>query len=63
MNALTIQNAHKTYTNGFTALKDVSFNVAQGEFFALLGQNGAGKTTLISAISGLNQLTSGKIEG
>lgn len=62
MNALTIQNAHKTYTNGFTALKDVSFNVAQGEFFALLGQNGAGKTTLISAISGLNQLTSGKIE-
>ena len=62
MNALTIQNAHKTYTNGFTALKDVSFNVEQGEFFALLGQNGAGKTTLISAISGLNQLTSGKIE-
>ncbi|WP_038310415.1 ABC transporter ATP-binding protein [Kingella kingae] len=62
MNALNIQNAHKTYANGFTALKDVSFNVEQGEFFALLGQNGAGKTTLISAISGLNQLTSGKIE-
>ncbi|MDO5640472.1 MAG: ABC transporter ATP-binding protein [Neisseria sp.] len=59
--ALTIQNAVKTYANGFTALRDVSFEVQQGEFFALLGPNGAGKTTLISAMAGLSRLTSGHI--
>ncbi len=59
--ALSIQNAVKTYANGFTALKDVSFEVRQGEFFALLGPNGAGKTTLISAMAGLSRLTSGSI--
>ncbi|MDO1510964.1 MULTISPECIES: ABC transporter ATP-binding protein [unclassified Neisseria] len=59
--AIHIQNAVKTYQNGFTALKDVSFNVEQGEFFGLLGPNGAGKTTLISAMAGLSRLTSGSI--
>lgn len=59
--ALTIQNAVKTYANGFTALKDVSFDVQRGEFFALLGPNGAGKTTLISAMAGLSRLSSGQI--
>lgn len=59
--AISIRQARKTYANGFTALHDVSFDVAQGEFFALLGPNGAGKTTLISAIAGLNRLTFGQI--
>ncbi|OSI14369.1 ABC transporter ATP-binding protein [Neisseria dentiae] len=59
--ALSIRNAVKTYKNGFTALNDVSFDVAQGEFFGLLGPNGAGKTTLISAMAGLSRLTSGSI--
>ncbi|OSI09954.1 ABC transporter ATP-binding protein [Neisseria zoodegmatis] len=59
--AIDIQNAVKTYPNGFTALKNVSFQVDQGEFFGLLGPNGAGKTTLISAMAGLSRLTSGSI--
>ena len=59
--ALIIDNAHKTYRNGFTALKGVSFDVKQGEFFGLLGPNGAGKTTLISAMSGLARLSQGNI--
>lgn len=59
--ALLIEQAVKTYTNGFTALKGVSFSVQPGEFFGLLGPNGAGKTTLISAMAGLNKLSSGKI--
>ncbi|OSI15039.1 ABC transporter ATP-binding protein [Neisseria dumasiana] len=59
--AVYIQNAVKTYSNGFCALKDVSFQVGQGEFFGLLGPNGAGKTTLISAMAGLSRLTSGSI--
>lgn len=61
MPALHIQDAVKTYANGFTALRGVSFDVAEGEFFALLGPNGAGKTTLISAMAGLSRLTSGRI--
>lgn len=60
--AIRIQEAVKIYQNGFAALKGVSFDVAQGEFFGLLGPNGAGKTTLISAMAGLGRLTSGCIE-
>ena len=41
--ALIIDHAVKTYANGFTALNDVSFTVAAGEFFGLLGPNGAAK--------------------
>jgi ABC-2 type transport system ATP-binding protein len=43
----------------FTALKEVSFSVEQGDFFALLGPNGAGKTTLISILAGLTKATRG----
>ncbi|MES2208035.1 MAG: ABC transporter ATP-binding protein [Pseudomonadota bacterium] len=42
-----------------TALKNVSFDIHQGEFFGLLGPNGAGKTTLISLLAGLTKATSG----
>ena len=59
--ALVIHQAQKTYRNGFTALKGISFEVKQGEFFGLLGPNGAGKTTLISAMAGLAHLTQGHI--
>lgn len=59
--ALIIDNAVKTYANGFTALNGIGFQVAAGEFFGLLGPNGAGKTTLISAMAGLSKLSSGRI--
>lgn len=59
--ALVINQAVKTYSNGFTALKGISLTVESGEFFGLLGPNGAGKTTLISAMAGLSRLTSGHI--
>jgi len=44
-------NITKSY-NGKEALKDVTFKVAQGEIFCLLGQNGAGKTTTINIFLG-----------
>ncbi|MBQ9183928.1 MAG: ABC transporter ATP-binding protein [Neisseriaceae bacterium] len=59
--AVSIRNTVKVYANGFKALDNVSFEVKQGEFFALLGHNGAGKTTLISAMAGLVELTQGEI--
>ncbi|MGP5134024.1 ABC transporter ATP-binding protein [Psychrobacter cibarius] len=60
--ALAIQNLSKTYSNGFSALKDVSLTVPQGGFFALLGPNGAGKSTMIGIISSLFKPTTGSVK-
>lgn len=46
----------------FTAVDDVSFEVAAGEIFAFLGPNGAGKTTTIKMLTTLLAVTSGKLE-
>ena len=59
--AIHIQDLKKTYEGGFEALKGVSFDVREGEFFGLLGPNGAGKTTLISILSGLCRKSSGTV--
>jgi branched-chain amino acid transport system ATP-binding protein len=47
---------------GFTALSQVSIDIAQGERFGLIGPNGSGKTTLINCISGALRNDSGSIE-
>jgi len=59
--ALTVEKLHKVYGNGFEALKDVSFTVEQGDFFALLGPNGAGKSTTLGIVSSLVNKTSGRV--
>ena len=59
--ALQIRDLKKTYKGGHVALKGVSLNVTEGDFFALLGPNGAGKTTLIGIISSLVNKTSGSV--
>ncbi len=61
MNALSIKNLKKTYSNGFTALKGIDLEVESGDFFALLGPNGAGKSTAIGIISSLVNATSGSV--
>lgn len=76
MSAISIQNLSKTYPPGFPrlkkffrlnikdsveALKNVSFEVADGEIFGLIGKNGAGKTTLTKIIATLVQPTRGKV--
>ena len=60
--AIAIKNLKKTYANGFEALKGISLEVEQGDFFALLGPNGAGKSTTIGVISTLVNKTSGTVE-
>ena len=59
--ALSVVNLSKTYHNGRIALKNVSFDVEAGDFFALLGRNGAGKSTTIGIITSLVQKSSGKV--
>jgi ABC-2 type transport system ATP-binding protein len=60
MYALEVNDLRKTYKNGVEALKGISLNVEEGDFFALLGPNGAGKSTLIGIISSLVNSTSGE---
>jgi len=62
LSALVIKNLTKTYKNGVQALKEVSFSVEKGDFFALLGPNGAGKSTTIGIISSLVNKSSGEIQ-
>jgi ABC-2 type transport system ATP-binding protein len=59
--ALEINQLHKIYNNGFKALKGISLQVEQGDFFALLGPNGAGKSTTLGVVSDLVNKTSGKV--
>ncbi len=58
--AIDIREVVKRY-GGFEALRGVSLEVQEGEFFGLLGPNGAGKTTLISIVAGLARASSGRV--
>ncbi len=62
MNALSIIDLHKTYNSGLVALKGISLDVEEGEFFGLLGPNGAGKTTTIGIVTSLVTKTSGSVK-
>jgi ABC-2 type transport system ATP-binding protein len=59
--ALSISDLHKTYKSGLVALKGVSLDVKQGEFFGLLGPNGAGKTTTIGIVTSLVNKSGGTV--
>src|SRR3954462_12662808 len=55
-----VRNLHKRFGD-FTALGDISLDIADGEFVCFLGPSGCGKTTLLRAIAGLDPQTSGTI--
>ena len=59
--AISIKDLRKTYANGFEALKGISLEVQEGDFFALLGPNGAGKSTTIGVISTLVTKSGGSV--
>ena len=58
---LRIQNLYKNFGD-FTALKDISLEIEEGEFVCFLGPSGCGKTTLLRAIAGLDLQSHGSIE-
>ena len=59
--ALVINDLKKTYAGGVEALKGVSLQVKDGDFFALLGPNGAGKSTTIGILTGLVKKSAGSV--
>ena len=61
---LEVKNISKTYQaeNGeIEALRNISFDVKEGEYISIIGPSGCGKSTLLSIISGLESKTSGEI--
>ena len=58
---LKVRNVLKKFGE-FTALHDISLDVAEGEFVCFLGPSGCGKTTLLRAIAGLDIQTAGTVE-
>ncbi len=65
MNILEIRNLCKVYGKGETrvdALKNVSFDVKQGEFVAIVGPSGSGKSTLLHILGGVDTPTSGTVK-
>ncbi|WCB95357.1 Trehalose import ATP-binding protein SugC [Baekduia alba] len=58
---ISLRQVAKTYDNGVTAVRDVSLDVAEGEFAVLVGPSGCGKSTLLRMIAGLEEVTGGEI--
>lgn len=61
---VSIENLFKSYHRGdqvIPVLQDITFDIAEGEFLALMGPSGSGKSTLLNLIAGIDQPDSGSI--
>jgi multiple sugar transport system ATP-binding protein len=61
MATVDMEQLNKVYENGFHAVKDLTLDVAEGEFVVLVGPSGSGKTTALRMVAGLEDITSGKL--
>ena len=64
-NILEVKDLCKTYIvnkNQNNVLKNINFNVAEGEMVAIMGPSGSGKSTLLYSVSGMDNITAGEIK-
>jgi multiple sugar transport system ATP-binding protein len=61
MAEVALQDVDKVYPNGFHAVKDLSLEIADGEFLVLVGPSGCGKTTALRMVAGLETISDGEI--
>jgi manganese/iron transport system ATP-binding protein len=59
--SISVRGLTVTYNNGYTAVRDVSFDLQPGTICALVGVNGSGKSTIFKAIMGFVRPTSGDV--
>lgn len=62
--AVSLKNISKTYLRGdqtIEVLTDISFDIHEGDYLALMGPSGSGKSTLLNLIAGIDKPTAGKI--
>jgi multiple sugar transport system ATP-binding protein len=61
MATVDFQHIFKVYTNGYTAVRDLSLTIADGEFLVLVGPSGCGKSTALRMLAGLEDISAGKL--
>ena len=61
MASVEFQQIFKIYANGYTAIKNLSLNIKDGEFLVFVGPSGCGKSTALRMLAGLEEISAGKL--
>ncbi|WP_407427508.1 amino acid ABC transporter ATP-binding protein [Treponema sp.] len=61
MPIISVQNIKKSFSDGVQVLKDISFDVEQGEILGIIGPSGSGKSTMLRCIAQLETIDDGSI--
>ncbi len=59
---IKVNDLKKVYSNGYQALRGISFGVESSQIFGLLGPNGAGKSTIINILTSLISKSDGSVK-
>src|SRR4026209_1524035 len=58
---IVLDQVSKVYSDGYTAVKNLNLEIADGEFMILVGPSGCGKSTALNMIAGLEDISSGEL--